>query len=332
MPKLSASQRLTIMSAALAYGEDQAAIGAGPVGLDELATAVNERIEIGVDVGAEDVRESLDPLVWVEVSVPGGIVDLLDAVRFDDDRDVLMVEEGWWRRLAALTPPEAARLYTKAAAAASLDTVSNRYLRSAMAKLRRMVAQVTVVEGDAPPNVAKLRSARNTGGQVLVNIEGRALTVGSANSAFSVIAVFRSASEWMVTLKSVSENADLGLSDGDVMTIPVERILGVLEAETRASTNTDTMPSIVDPEPSMAVTVEYPKRRDWVLDPYAAEQVSNIDDSRRRATVRVWGTGELKTLMLRLGPEGRIISPESLADVRTSMAVEILSLYSDQPR
>ncbi len=327
MPKLSASQRLTIMSVALAYGEDQAAIGAGPVGLDELTTAVNERIEIGVDVGAEDVRESLDPLVWVEVSVPGGIVDLLDAVRFDDDRDVLMVEEGWWRRLAALTPPEAARLYTKAAAAASLDTVNSRHLSSAMAKLRRMVAQVTVVEGEVSPNVAKLRTARDTGGHVLVNIEGRELTVGPANATFSVVAVYRSGSEWMVTLESVSENADLGLSEGDAMTIPVERILGVLEAETRSSASVDTTPSVIDPEPSMEVTVEYLKRRDWVLDPYAPEQVANIDDDRRRATVSVWGAAELKTLMLRLGPEGRIIAPESLASVRSDSATEILNLY-----
>jgi len=317
MARLTASRRLSIMSGALAYAEDRAAAGTGPVHLDDVARELEESVE--------DVRESLEPLVWVEMEVPGGIVDLLDAVRLDDD--TLVVEEGWWRRLAALTPGEAARLYTKAAAAASLDAVGSRHLASAMAKLRRMVAEVTVVEGEVPPNVARLRAARDEGHDVLVNIEGHDRTVVTSNATFSVVAVFRSGNEWMVTLGSVSGNIELGLSDGDVVTVPVRRILGVLRAGSTVSKDVDVTPSIIDPESAVEVTVEYPKRSDWVLDPFAPQDVSELADDRRRATVRVWGTAELKTLMLRLGPNSRVIAPDSLADVRSKAAAEILRLY-----
>ena len=112
MPRLTADRRLGIMARAVALGEDAAASGAGPLQVSEIATMLGET--------TDDVRESLEPLVWVEMSLPGNdIVDLVEAVRLEDD--CLHVDQAWWRRLATLTPAEAARLYTRASVAAARD-------------------------------------------------------------------------------------------------------------------------------------------------------------------------------------------------------------------
>jgi hypothetical protein len=304
------------MSAALAFGEDRAAADQGSVTIDEIAARLRER--------PDDVRESLEPLEWVEFRTPEGIVDLLDAIRLEDD--VLTVRRAWWRRLAALDAPEAARLYTKAAAAASIEAAQSPHLRAAMAKLRRKVGEITVVEGEAPGIVEVLRRARDAGSPVLVNMEGHDRTVVTTGATFYVVSVYRSGNEWMTVLASSRGNDELRLSGGDPITVPVRRLLGVLP--TRSDRRPpDVSPSIYDVDRVVEVVVEYPTSRDWVLDPYSPSAHLDVGHGRRRATVQMWGTGELKTLMLRLGPEALLLEPQDLADIQEEAARQLLELY-----
>lgn len=317
MPRLTAARRLAIMSAALAFGEDRSAAGQEYVSIADIADELNE--------DPEDVRESLEPLVWIELKTPEGIVDLLDAVRLEDDR--LIVEEAWWRRLAVISPAEAARLYTKAAAAASLEPAESIHLSTAMAKLRRIVGEITVVEGDRPQNVEVLRRARDEGQPVVVNIEGRDRTVVTRGATFRVLSVYRSGNEWMTTLASMSQNEELDLSGGDAITVPVRRLLAVIPSLTDRP-QPESGPSVFDFDEVVEVTVEYPIDRDWVLDPYSPTKIENSTERETRiASVNVWGTTELKTLMLRLGPEARVLAPENLQAVGSEAAREILDLY-----
>lgn len=317
MPRLTAARRLSIMSAALALGEDRSAAGQQSISIADIAAELNE--------DPEDVRESLEPLVWIEMKTPEGIVDLLDAVRLDGD--LLTVEQAWWRRLAVISPAEAARLYAKAAAAASLEPEESIHLSTALAKLRRIVGEITVVEGDRPPNVEVLRKARDEGQPVVVNIEGRDRTVVTRGATFRVLSVYRSANEWMATLASTSHNEDLELSGGDAITVPVRRLLAVIPSLSDRP-QPESGPSVFDFGEVIEVTVEYPIDRDWVLDPYSPTKAeTSIERDTRIASVDVWGTTELKTLMLRLGPNARIIAPEELEGVGPEAARELLHLY-----
>lgn len=316
MPRIPAVQRLEIMSKSIAYAEDRRALGAVSVPVEEIAAHLGE--------SAADVRESLDPLRWVEMPVPGGFIDLLDAARVEDDQ--LFVEDAWWRRLAVLDPAEAARLYTKASVAAALDPNASIHLSTAMAKLRRIVGEITVTEGDAPHNATKLAAARSAGQHVLVNLEGHDRTLITSQARFSVLAVFRQGHVWMATLGSVSGNADLGMAGGEAVTVPVERLLAVSPVSATADFG-ESAPSVVDPEPVVDVTVEYPADRDWVLDAFDASSFGDVGEGRRRATVRIWGAPELKTILLRLGPASEVVAPESHRDLRAEAAREILELY-----
>ncbi len=316
MPRVPAGQRLEIMSKAIAYAEDRRVLGTGPVPIEEIAEHIDRPVAA--------VRESLDPLQWVEMPLPGGFVDLLDAVRVEDDG--LVVEDAWWRRLAVLEPAEAARLYTKASVAAALDPDASIHLATAIAKIRRIVGEITVAEGDVPHVAGQLAVARDTGQQVLVSLEGHDRTIVTSRARFSVIAVFRQGNTWMVTLGSVTGNTDLGMFGGDVVTVPVDRVLGVLPAPHESDPGENT-PAVVDPEPAVDVTLEYPADRDWVLDAFNVEGYVGVGDGRRQATVRSWGAAELKTIVLRLGTDSEVIEPAKYRSLRSEAAGEILALY-----
>lgn len=318
MPRLTAQRRLSMMSRAVSLAEDRAAIGQSSIPLSDIAETLGESVE--------DIRESLEPLIWVEFEVPGGIVDLLDAVRVEDDH--LTVEYGWWRSLANLSPPEAARLYVKAASAASLESEAAMPLQTAMRKLRGIVGQISVIEDSPSKTIADLRRASGAGDEVIVNIEGHDRTLVTAASRFFVLAVFRDNDAWKVTLQSTDAGLGSETLPGWVGTIPVDRIVAVIPASSDAP-KPESAPSTIDAGPDLTVTLEYPANRDWVLDALETTDFSRVGDERIRCTIRSWGTAELKTLLLRLGPEANVIDPPELNGLQTSAASEILALYSE---
>jgi proteasome accessory factor C len=55
----------------------------------------------------------------------------------------------------------------------------------------------------------------------------------------------------------------------------------------------------------------------WVAEYYSCESVSDLEDGRLRVVLRTRDTGLARRLALRLGEDGRVISPSSLvAEVR----------------
>ncbi|MCL1598938.1 MAG: hypothetical protein M3094_07125 [Actinomycetia bacterium] len=327
MPRLSSGRRLAIMSGAVAYAEDRLGQGVESVPISEITVYLRDRVD-GLDFITEDqVRESLEPLEWVEMSLPGGadIVDLVGAISLENDS--LRVEEAWWRRLAVMDPQESSRLYVKAAGAASLVDEPSAVLTSAMRKLRRSVGELTVVEGEEPYVVKELRTARRIGEQVILDIEGHDRTLLTSKARFNVITVFRQGDEWMVTVSSPTGDSVLTLEPGDATTIPANRILGIVRAPC-TPTSDELPPSIIDPDPSLAVTVEYPTDRDWVLDPFDRLETVHVGQDRMRSTIQVWGRSELETLALRLGPDAQVLAPEELRSIASEAAAKILAVYA----
>src|SRR5207342_48611 len=57
----------------------------------------------------------------------------------------------------------------------------------------------------------------------------------------------------------------------------------------------------------------------WVAEYYPCESVTDLEDGRLRVILRTPDTGWVRRLALRLGEDGRVISPPSLvADIRTA--------------
>jgi proteasome accessory factor C len=61
---------------------------------------------------------------------------------------------------------------------------------------------------------------------------------------------------------------------------------------------------------------------------YPCESVDELGDGRLRVTLRTPDTRWVRRLALRLGEDGRVIAPSSLADAVRADAVAALALYS----
>ena len=201
-------------------------------------------------------------------------------------------------------------------------------LKTAMRKLRGVVGEITVLEDSPSKMVDGLRAAREAGVDVIVTIEGHDRTIVTSASRFSVIAVFRDNDEWKVTLEAIDAMSQPDVRPGSVITIPVDRIFAVLPAASDVP-KPESAPTTIDSEHDLTVTLEYPASSDWVLDALETVDFARLDDDRVRCSVRSWGSAELKTLLLRLGPEAVLIDPPELVGLQSSAAAEILALYAD---
>jgi len=62
----------------------------------------------------------------------------------------------------------------------------------------------------------------------------------------------------------------------------------------------------------------------WVAEYYPCESVTDLEDGRLRVTLRTPDTGWVRRLALRLGEDGRVVSPASLvAEVRETASAAL---------
>jgi proteasome accessory factor C len=69
----------------------------------------------------------------------------------------------------------------------------------------------------------------------------------------------------------------------------------------------------------------------WVVETYPVDEVVELADGTGRVDVRlpVTGVGWLERLLLRLGPAGDVVAPESWHDVGARAAARVLAAYGD---
>jgi proteasome accessory factor C len=77
----------------------------------------------------------------------------------------------------------------------------------------------------------------------------------------------------------------------------------------------------------VAVTLELTARGRWVADYYPCESVEELGEGRLRVVLRTPDTRWVRGLALRLGDQGRVVSPESLAEDVRGDASRALALY-----
>lgn len=86
-------------------------------------------------------------------------------------------------------------------------------------------------------------------------------------------------------------------------------------------------PSAYEPGPdATTVTLDLPASARWVVETYPCEWHSEAG-GRMTVTISVSGTAWLERLLLRVGPEGRLVAPEELAGTAASAARRLLAAY-----
>ncbi|MCX5383443.1 YafY family protein [Streptomyces sp. NBC_00083] len=86
-------------------------------------------------------------------------------------------------------------------------------------------------------------------------------------------------------------------------------------------------PSAEDPE----VVVEVGPGGRWVAEYYPHDSAEELPDGGLRISLRTPDPASLRRLALRLGQDGRIVTPHDLADSARRAATEALAGYEDQP-
>ncbi|MER6613104.1 helix-turn-helix transcriptional regulator [Streptomyces xantholiticus] len=87
-------------------------------------------------------------------------------------------------------------------------------------------------------------------------------------------------------------------------------------------------PSADDPE----VVVEVAPGGRWVAEYYPHDRAEELPDGGLRITLRTPAPASLRRLALRLGRDGRIVSPQDLTDSARTAARNALAAYDDQER
>jgi len=114
----------------------------------------------------------------------------------------------------------------------------------------------------------------------------------------------------------------------------LDRVLDLTVLDADASVPEDAQPRDVDQglfRPSDAdelVTLDLGANARWVSEYYPCESVTDTGDGRMQVTLRTPDTRWVRRLALRLGDDGRVVAPGSLADAVREDASAALKLYS----
>jgi proteasome accessory factor C len=117
----------------------------------------------------------------------------------------------------------------------------------------------------------------------------------------------------------------------------LDRVLALDVLDVPASPPAEATPVDVDqglfrPSPDdVRVELELSAAGRWVAEYYPCESVSDLDDGRLRVVLRTPDTGWVRRLALRLGEDGRVVAPASLATEVRQAATAALANYVALP-
>jgi proteasome accessory factor C len=117
----------------------------------------------------------------------------------------------------------------------------------------------------------------------------------------------------------------------------LDRVLALEVLDVPASPPAEATPVDVDqglfrPSPDdVRVELELSAAGRWVAEYYPCESVADLEDGRLRVVLRTPDTGWVRRLALRLGEDGKVISPPSLAAEVRRVAADALANYVALP-
>jgi proteasome accessory factor C len=113
----------------------------------------------------------------------------------------------------------------------------------------------------------------------------------------------------------------------------LDRVLSLDLLDVPAAPPAEALPVDVDqglfrPSPDdVPVVLELSAAGRWVAEYYPCESVTDLEDGRLRVVLRTPATGWVRRLALRLGEDGRVISPPSLVTQVREAAAAALANY-----
>ena len=112
----------------------------------------------------------------------------------------------------------------------------------------------------------------------------------------------------------------------------VDRIRSVLPTGDRFEpTGAGAPDAVYAPRPhDPRVTLDLPSGASWVAESYPVEAVQDLPEGGQRVVLPVSEPAWLERLLLRVGPEARVVGPEALAAVGADAARRVLARYHDE--
>lgn len=284
-------------------------IGNSPVPLAEVARAFG----ISVDQARGDV------LLAGNIGVPpygGG-----DTVEVYLDGDEVHISyQPILDRPPRLTPLEG--LLVLAAGRALLEIPGDTdvaLLRSALAKLEAALGEATVaIDLQQPPLLDQVRAAVEEGRRLRIEYYAASSDEVSERDVEPHVVHERNG-RWYVEAYDHRS--------GEMRRFRVDRIRSLSDTGQRFEPVRAEPPAeVYTPGPgAVAVELDLPASARWVVDAYPAEWEER--DDRLHVSLRVIGEPWLERLLLRVGPEARVMSPPELADLGVRAARRLLAAY-----
>ncbi|MBW3556996.1 MAG: WYL domain-containing protein [Actinobacteria bacterium] len=274
------------------------------------------------DVSEEEVVRDLNLVMCCGVPPYGA--DQLVSVVLDEDGSVLAWKGPFFNRPMRLTPAEGfAVLAAGRALLAVPGAERDGPLAAALEKLEAAVGSSAsiAVELESPELLGTVREAAARGHRLAVTYYS-AWRDELTERVIDPFVVFSREARWYVA------GRDSG--SGEVRHFRLDRLRAAEPTgetfERPADFRVPDRTFSGGPE-AVEVELELPPAARWVVESYDPLAVEELDGGRLRVRLAVAGERWLERLLLRVGPEARVVSPPRMADLGAAAARRLLERY-----
>jgi predicted DNA-binding transcriptional regulator YafY len=193
-------------------------------------------------------------------------------------------------------------------------------LASALAKLEAVLGRVPIaVDLQVPPLLDQVRAAVEEGWRLRIHYYA-AWSDDETDRDIEPHVVHERNGRWYVEAFDHLR--------GEMRRFRVDRIHTLVDSGERfVPVRAEPPPHVyTPPADAVEVVLDLPASARWVVESYPVEWVQ--DGDRLRVTMRVVGDAWLERLLLRVGPEARVVSPVAFADVGARAARRLLECLS----
>jgi proteasome accessory factor C len=272
-------------------------------------------------VSEDDVVRDLNLVMCCGVP-PYGAEHLI-SVMLDDDGTVLAWKGPYFNRPMRLTPTEGFAVLAAGRALLDVPGADSGALSTALVKLDSALGAGSVsVDLGAPPLLSVVREAAASGTRLDVSYYS-AWRDEVTRRSIDPWLVFSQEGRWYVTA--------LDASSGEARHFRVDRLRSAEPTGERFAPATGVRPPaqvFSGGQDTTEVVLELPASARWVLESYPARSVEELATGGLRVRLAVTGERWLERLLLRVGPEARVLSPPSLTHVGPAAATRLLARYT----
>ena len=287
-----------------------------------------EKVKIA-DMAAQFSLSEADLIEDLELAAMCGLPPYtpleLTEVYVDGDY-VLVGPNKYFERRLELTTSEAFGLSLLAAAAEDVPGFSRgRELKSALKKLRKVLGEGVVDIDVEAPEFLDVVTQCATSGERLDIVYWTPGRNEESRRRITVRSVFTDKGHWYVA-------ADDDAS-GSTRHFRVDRMRSADKTGQFVSVRNEnvTIPSwFANAEGNTVAVLDIEPQASWIVETYPCQKVEELTNGNIRVEMVVTSEHWLSRLLLRGGDAVKVISPDTLVDVRRRVATEMLALYDNK--